>query len=423
MVSLIREAVEWFRGVLGRRHNVRAHFWQSLANYAQQGGAVVLGVFLARLLQPDDFGAVAFATALIGLCCMPLDWTAAQVLVADRGQTPELFSEVMSLGIIVMGAKVLLTVGVVIWQWVAGDQLTAILVGMAGAGLVAGTAVGIYRAAAEGSGHFKANFHVQVITLILSFIVGVGLAWAGAGVYALALMALAAAIPPFFIFPRYVHHSFRWRFNRDVIKSRGADGFWMWLNGISSNALTRVDRIFLGRTGGDAELGNYTRAFNYANLSSWVLNSFITNPAVVSLARAPDARKRRSILFTNGIILTLGAIGSFVLFGVFADPVVPFVFGEHWRGAIPAFRAFSTINFCAAFMYLPITLLLSQKKFRGVAISRAIGLAILVGFAWSAGESLNAQQMAIYLQMALIVPGVICWFLVIPFLKQTQGHH
>jgi len=412
--------IKRFRQMLASHHNVRAHFWQSLANYAQQGGSVVLGVFLARLLQPDDFGAVAYASAMIGLICMPLDWTAAQVLVSDRGQTPELFSEVMSLGIVVMAAKALVTSCVFLWQWVEGSHLNAILVGMAGIVLIAGTASGIFRCAAEGSGHFKANFHVQTITLTISFVVGVGLAWAGAGVYALAFMGLTTAIPPFFIFPLYVKHHFQWRFNRHVIKSRGADGFWMWLNGVSSNALTRVDRLFLGNAVGDAELGNYTRAFNYANLSSWALNSFITNPAVVSLANAADASKRRKILLINGAILTLGAIASFLIFGVFANPVVPFVFGEQWRPAIPAFQAFSTINFWAAFMYVPITLLLSRKNFFGVGISRAIGLGILVGLAWTAGSSLYVQQMAIYLQIALIVPGIICWILAVPYLRKSK---
>jgi O-antigen/teichoic acid export membrane protein len=408
------------RHILATRHNVRAHFWQSLANYAQQGGAVVLGIFLARLLTPDDFGAIAYAAALIGLFCIPLDWTAAQVLVADRGKTPELFAEVMSLGFVVMGAKSVVTIGVVAWQWITGNHLTAILVGMAGPGLVAGTAAWIYRSAAEGSGHFKANFHVQAITLSLSFLVGVGLAWAGAGVYALAFMGLATVFPPFFIYPRYVHHKFYWRLNRHVIKNLGVDGFWMWLNGISSATLTRVDRLFLGSAVDDAGLGNYTRAFNYANMSSWALNSFITNPAVVSLSSAESVVKRRKILLTNSGILGAGATFSFIIFGVFADPVVPFVFGEQWRSAIPTFQAFSPINFFAAFLYLPITLLLSQKRFCPVAIAQFAGLLFLASISWWMGKQLNGPFMAIILQGSLLLAGVICWIAAIPLLQSEK---
>jgi O-antigen/teichoic acid export membrane protein len=326
----------------------------------------------------------------------------------------------MSLGIVVMVGKTLVTIGVVAWQWITGNHLTAILVGMAGPGLVAGTAAWIYRSAAEGSGHFKANFHVQAITLSLSFLVGVGLAWAGAGVYALAFMGLATVFPPFFIYPRYVHHKFYWRLNRHVIKNLGVDGFWMWLNGISSATLTRVDRLFLGSAVDDAGLGNYTRAFNYANMSSWALNSFITNPAVVSLSSAESVVKRRKILLTNSGILGTGATFSFIIFGVFADPVVPFVFGEQWRSAIPTFQAFSPINFFAAFLYLPITLLLSQKRFCPVAIAQFAGLLFLASISWWMGKQLNGPFMAIILQGSLLLAGVICWIAAIPLLQSEK---
>jgi O-antigen/teichoic acid export membrane protein len=411
---MLRPLIDRFRTILGRHQTVRAHFWQSLANYVQQGGSVLLGVVLARLLMPADFGAVAYAAALIGLICMPLEWSAAQVLVSDRGKTPELFSEVMSVGILVMAAKLLVSAGVVVWQFAIGERFQAILIALASVGLVAGTASTIYRAAAEGMGHFKANFHVQMISMALAAIVGIGGALAGWGPLALAIMSLVTSIPPFLIFPRYVPHRFHWRLNRAVIKSRGAEGFWIWLIGICSNGLTRADRLFLGRAVGEAELGNYTRAYNYANLSSWALNSFMTSPAVVSLASAPDAAGRRRILRTNAAILSLGALGSFSLFGILADPLVPLMFGEQWREAIPAFQAFSPINFCAAFLYLPVTLLLARKRFRAVAIARAIGLALLVGLACVFGSDLDPKRMAAIFQAALVLPGIICWWMALP---------
>lgn len=370
---------------------------------------MVLGVCLARLLTPEDFGAVAYAGALIGLICMPLEWTAAQILVADRGQNPELFSEVMSLGIVVMVAKLAVSVGVIVWQVTIGETMRAVLIAFAAAGMIAGTAAGIFRCAAEGSGHFKANFYVQAVGTALAFAVGIGGALAGWGAIALAAMGLATAIPPFFVFPRFVKHQFHWRFNRNVIKSRGSDGFWMWLQGTSSSALTRVDRLFLGNAVGEADLGNYTRAFNYSNLSSLALNSLITNPAVVSLANTREPALRRKILLTNGTLLFAGASVCLVLFGMFADPLVPFLFGEQWRSAIPTFQAFSPINFFAAFMYLPITLLLAEKNFRAVGKARFAGLLLLVALAWFYGKSLNAQKMAVILQISLFVPGIICW--------------
>lgn len=405
----IKSRITDFRSMLGRKHNLRAHFWQTLANNAQQGGALILGVCLARLLNPEDFGEIAYIGAIIGMIFLPLEWSAAQVLVADRGKTPGLFAEVMSFGIVVMLAKSAAAILVVSWYIWLGRGFEAVLVVLIALPAIVGTAAGVLRSAVEGEGKFKANFYVQVTSMILAFIVGIGGALAGWGSLSLALMGLTAIFPPLLIFPRFCNQVFSWKFNRQVIQSRGTEGFWLWLNGASESSMARVDRLFLGRVVGEAGLGNYTRAFSYANLSSWVLNSFVTNPAVVSLAKAESLRQRRMILLINSGILVSGAFVSFVILFFYADPVIPFVFGEQWRAAIPVFKAFSLVNFFAAFLYVPITLLLAKKEFAVVAMARFLGLTLFVVFAFGMGSSITPEKIAWLFQLALFLPGLILW--------------
>jgi O-antigen/teichoic acid export membrane protein len=404
------------RHTLATRHNVRAHFWQSLANYAQQGGSVVLGVFLARLLTPDDFGAIAYATALVGLICMPLDWTAAQVLVADRGQNPDLFSEVMSLGIIVTGIKLAVCIAVVFWQWICGDHQSAVLIAFASFGVVGSTTTVIYRAAVEGLGQFKPNFQVQVTTMILCFVVGVGLALAGAGVYSLAWMAVVGALPPLLVYPRYVTHKFKWRLDKGILKSRGVDGFWLWLQAIFVTSTSRLDKIFLNHAAGSAELGNYTRAQNYCALSHLAMNSLMSNPAVLSFANATSAAARRRIFFNNGALLLLGGLASFLVFGPFASVVVPFVFGQQWIPAVPTFQAFAPINLFYAAVYLPVALLLAFKCFRAIALVHLSSLITLTVMSLMILENTNAVNMAYIFQTSLLVAALVSLFFITPLL-------
>lgn len=410
---ILSKAITRFREMLGRRSTLRAHFWQSAANYAQQGGMVLVGLLLARLLSPSDFGVFSYSAAIIGLALLPLDWTAAQVLVADGGKSPHLYSEVMSFSILVMLTKILVTAGVAGWQYSSGEPIRAALICLTAIPLVAGSVAGVFRSAAEGAGRFKANFHVQILSLVLSSIVGIAGALAGWGPFALAVMGVAATIPSLLTYPRYVDQVFSWRLSRGVIASRGVEGFWMWLNGISEMGLFRVDKLMLGRVANDAVLGNYNRAYNYTNLSSWALNSFMTNPAVVSFANAPNAGKCRRILLTNAVILSAGATLSFCLFFFFSDPVVPWIFGKQWEPAIPAFRAFSPLNYCMAFLYLPATYLLAKRHLRQLALSRLTGLVFFLVTAGMFAKGLDAQTTAIVLQASLVVSGIACW-LVIP---------
>jgi O-antigen/teichoic acid export membrane protein len=81
-----------FRQVLARRQNIRAHFWQSLANYTQAGGGMLLGIVLARLLEPSVFGEFVSITASLGFLMIPVSFSTAQLLVSDAGKTPDLFT-------------------------------------------------------------------------------------------------------------------------------------------------------------------------------------------------------------------------------------------------------------------------------------------------------------------------------------------
>ena len=69
---------------------MRAHFWQTLANYTQHIGGIALGVVLARILQPSDFGKFAFAQSVVLLAQLPASWNIAQVLLATRCQDKKL---------------------------------------------------------------------------------------------------------------------------------------------------------------------------------------------------------------------------------------------------------------------------------------------------------------------------------------------
>ena len=75
------------RARLRQRHTLRAHAWQSLAYYAQQGFGLVFGIIMARMLSPADFGAFGFAAASVFLTLLPATWSLAPTLIADAGKT------------------------------------------------------------------------------------------------------------------------------------------------------------------------------------------------------------------------------------------------------------------------------------------------------------------------------------------------
>ena len=77
---------------------MRAHLWQSLANYTQQGFGLLLGLILARLLQPEDFGAFGFAAASVLLALLPATWSLAPTLIMDAAAAPAFYATAAAFG-------------------------------------------------------------------------------------------------------------------------------------------------------------------------------------------------------------------------------------------------------------------------------------------------------------------------------------
>ena len=78
------------------------------------------------------------------------------------------------------------------------------------------------------------------------------------------------------------------------------------------------------------------------------------------------------------MILLGGGVLNWLLFFPFAEQIVVWVFGQQWRPTIPVFRAFASLSLANAIAYLPITVLLAQRRYRELDSVRALVLLTFV---------------------------------------------
>lgn len=400
--------VRWLRAQLGARHNVRAHFWQSLSNYAQHGFAIVFGVILARLLAPEDFGKFIFAQAFLFLALIPTTWGFGTLLVVDGGKTPGLYGQILAVTYRFMALDAIVVCAVAAWFGLHRDAQAAVLALIVGTGVVASRITAVQRADLEGRGLFKANFFANALGPPVTLAVVVPLCLAGWGPYAL---ALAAILPLVVVFPVYRKMGGRtlrpapggWEYVRAHWKS----GFWLWLGGMAETVQQRGDKLLVEHWFGGSILAFYNRAFSYAPTSGLILNSLTTNATVNGIRRAEGGAARRRLLVKTTAILLAGAGCDYLAWHTFADALVPFIFGSQWAPAIPFFKAFATLSVAGALLYIPVAIAVAFSRFRLIALARlALQGAFLGGFLLM-GKPPEPTHIAIGFQGALIVAGAI----------------
>jgi O-antigen/teichoic acid export membrane protein len=408
-----------FRAFLGRHDNVRAHFWQSLANYAQMGGGLLLGIVLARMLQPEVFGELVAITAFIAFAMIPLNFSAAQLLVSDGGRTQALFAKVMGMIYLISIAKVLVVGAFVAWECLSGDYRRAIVAALVGLPLALADWLGGIRSDLEGRGLFKPNFVVQVSSLGIHAIVAIGLVAAGWGIYGLALGGFVSFLPQIALYLKYTDRRLtEVSLGARLIQTQFAAGFWLWLNHIASGWFSRIDKLFLGHFGGDTQLGYYSRAYNYGPISHMVLNSLMTNATVRGLTSQSDIEKRRRLFYRTMAFVFCGGVVNGILWLLFSPTLVPLVFGSQWTEAVPAFKIFGWLSAAYVFSHGAATILLANKKYRLLAIVRIFGILLFLILLINAAfhDRIEAFNVATLYLVAILVSGFVTTLLSIRYL-------
>jgi O-antigen/teichoic acid export membrane protein len=87
-----------------------------------------------------------------------------------------------------------------------------------------------------------------------------------------------------------------------------------------------------------------------------------------------------------------------MLIAWFADPIIPWVFGGQWKGAVPFFQAFAPLSLAYSLSSLPSVVLFSQRKFRVLSLSRVLTAGIVlsgVGCCLLTGNLLSVPSMLV----------------------------
>lgn len=414
-----------FRAMLGRRHTVRAHFWQTLANYSQTGGALVIGIILARMLQPEVFGEFVMVSSVLAFVMIPLSFSPAQLLVSDCGRTPSLFGRVMGTTWVIVAVKLLALAAFTAWALAHSDTREAVVGLLVGVPMVLSDWVGALRADFEGNGEFKPNFVAQFSQVFTTAVCTVALVWAGWGVYGLAAGSFLGFIPQLGSYLALTRrHSFRVEIDRASIAGQFRVGFWLWLGGVSAAWFYRIDKIMLGRFGGDTQLGLYNRAFNYGPISHLALDSLMTNATVRAISSQDSAARKRSALLKPMGIAICGGVLNGLFWWLCAGAVVPFVFGPQWQPAVPAFRWLGWLSLAYVFSNGVSTAMLAQKQFRQLALVRLFGVLVLTAalglLAWR-GAAMTAQAVALAILFSSALVGLPMTFLSLRSLGTSES--
>lgn len=367
---------------------------------------------LARLLDPKDFGLVGMVTAFTGVLGLFRDFGLSAASVQRASVTEEQTSTLFWINVLIGG---ILTAGAVAMAPVVGSfyheprlfwvtSVVAIGFLLNGAGVQ-------HSALLQRQMRFTALASIDILSLIVSTVIAIGMAKAGYGYWALAAMTVSlplTATLALWLITAWVPGPPR----RGVgIRSMMRFGGTMTLNGLVMYVSLNIEKVLLGRFWGAEAIGIYGRAYQLIRIPTDNLNSAVGEVAFAALSRVQDDPDRLKRYFLKGYSLVVAmTLPITIACALFADDIVFVLLGPRWKDAAAIFRFLAPTILVFAITN-PLGWLLNSLGLvgRGLKIALAFAPFIIAGYLIGLPHGPRGVALAYSAVMTLWVVPFVVW--------------
>lgn len=310
--------------------------WSFVDTMAGQGISFIVGIILARLLTPEEFGLIGMITIFIAISTSFIDSGFRNALIRKKDCTQKDYSTVFffNLSVGILFFLILFFSAGAISRFFEEPQLLP-LVRVLGLTLIIDSLTIIQRTILIKRIDFKLQAKISLIAAIGSGIIAIWLAYRGFGVWALVAQRLInQALNSLFLWlwNQWIPHLI---FSIQSFKELFGFGSKLLISGLIDTAYRNIYYLVIGKFFSAETLGYYTRADSFKQLPANNLLSIIsrvTYPVLSSIQEdIPRLRRtyqqmiRTIMFFTFTLILGMGAV---------AEPMIYTLIGPQWAPAI-----------------------------------------------------------------------------------------
>ncbi|HEU0016469.1 MAG TPA: lipopolysaccharide biosynthesis protein, partial [Longimicrobium sp.] len=323
---------------LGQR-TVTAAQWRLASAVAQALLQFGVGVLLARLLPPADFGLVALALVVVGLATLVADLGLGPAVIQRNDLTERhlraAFTASVLLGCLL--ALVLIALSSLLGPLLRSPELPAVLRLQSLLFVFGGLGV-TARALLNRRLRASASFWITLASYLVGYAgVSTVLALAGYGVWSLVWGALMQALLESLLALAVVRPPLRPLWARVELRDLFGFGATASLNSVVNYVARNGDNLLVGRWLGEAALGLYGRAYNLMTLPLNYVGTLSQSVLFPAMSRIQDDRARLGRAYLAAVQVTaLAAAPVMAGMAAAAPHLAVGLYGPAWAGlAVP----------------------------------------------------------------------------------------
>ena len=310
--------------------------WSMVETYSGQIVQFAISIVLARLLSPDEFGLIGMLAIFIGLSTVFIDGGFSSALIQRKDRSQHDLSTVF----IINTAMAILVYAVLFVSapWIAdfyNQPILKSIVRIYGLTLIIGSLGSTSSVQLTVKLDFKTLTKISLVSAILSGFVGIGMAYAGFGVWALVYQSILSSLFRLVLLFIYVKWIPRTGFSRESFRSLFSFSSRLFTASIISSVYDNITGAVIGKQFNSAALAYYNRAAGFNSLVNSNVTSVLGKVSYPLLSQIQDDTQRLKSVYQRYIqmsaFLTFPAL---MLLCAMAKPLVLVLLGAKWEETI-----------------------------------------------------------------------------------------
>lgn len=320
-----------------KNKTVKGASWSFVDSIAGQGITFLVGLVLARLLTPEEYGLIGIIAIFIAVFNSIVDSGFSNALIRKNDAKDidynTVFISNLVVSVILFG--VLFLCAPAISKFFDQPQLIPLLRVMGSIVIINAFAI-IQRTIFVKKVDFKTQTKVSLISSIASGTVGIGMALGGCGVWSLVGQQISR---------QFLNSAFLWLFSNwypklqfsfQSFKELFNFGWKLLVSGLIDTVWREIYQVVIGKWYAPATLGQYTRAQQFASICSSNLTTVVQRVSYPVLSSVQDDKERLKNGYKRIIKVTM--LLTFILMlglAAVAKPMILALIGEKWLPSVP----------------------------------------------------------------------------------------
>lgn len=362
--------------------------WRFAERCGAQLVSFLVSVLLARILVPKDYGTIALVTIFTAILQVFVDSGLSTALVQKKDADDLDFSSVFYFNFAVC---LILYAGMYIASpYIAAfynDPSLTSVIRVIGLTIIVSGVKGIQQAYVSRNMLFKRFFFSTIGGTIFSAFLGISLAYAGFGVWALVAQQLSNTVIDTIILWLTV----KWRpkkiFSWYRLKNLLSFGWKLLVSSLLDTCYNNFRNLIIGKMYSASDLAFYNQGDKFPKVIVTNINTSIDSVLLPTMSNSQDNKERVKQMTRRAIKTSTYVMAPLMLGLAFcAEPIVKIVLTDKWLPCVPFLRIF-----CITYMFWPIhTANLNAINAMGRSdwflkleiIKKMVGMIILLSTMW-----------------------------------------